>query len=159
MTLNRDIFVAIFLLLVCGGLTVASLDIREPNYGQLSPATWPRIILGVFGLLSFIYLIQSLRQEPTAPAPDSPKSLSEFFAYWRNVIWCFVLFGAYLISIPFLGILVGGVLFVFLLLTVLGGFKAWALHAVIAAVSVGGMWTIFTFALNVILPRGEWTGI
>ena len=40
MTLNRDSIVAIVLLCACGGLAVASFDIREPDYGQLSPATW-----------------------------------------------------------------------------------------------------------------------
>ena len=158
MALNRDTIVAVFLLLICGGLGWASLDIREPDYGVLSPAAWPRVILGVMGFLSLIYLIQSLRQGPDAPNPEAPKSVGEFFAYWRNVIWCFVLFGVYLVAIPYLGILVGGMAFVFALLTALGGFRNWLLHILIAAISVGGMWAVFTFALRVFLPRGEWTG-
>jgi predicted membrane-bound spermidine synthase len=60
--------------------------------------------------------------------------------------------------IPYLGMLVGGMLFVFLLLSALGGWRPILLHAAIALISVGGMWTLFTFALRVILPRGEWTG-
>lgn len=158
MALNRDTLVAIFLLLMCGGLAWASLDIREPDYGQLSPAAWPRVIVGVLSFLSLIYLVQSLRQGPDVPNPDAPKGAAEFFGYWRNVIWCFVLFGAYLLSIPYLGMLVGGVLFVFVLLCALGGVRAWLLHGAIAVISVGGMWAVFTFALEVILPRGEWTG-
>lgn len=158
MALNRDTLIAIALLLICGALTMASFEIREPDYGQLSPAAWPRAILGAFGLLSFIYLIQSLGQGPDAPNPDAPKGVAAFIAYWRNVIWCFALFGAYLVSIPYLGILLGGVAFVFLLLTALGGFQRWLLHVAISLVTVGGMWAIFTFALRVILPRGEWTG-
>jgi hypothetical protein len=158
MALNRDTCVAIFLLLVCGGLAWASLDIREPDYGQLSPATWPRVIVGVLSGLSLIYLVQSLRQGPDAPRPEAPKGIGAFLAYWRNVIWCFVLFSAYLIAIPYVGMLVGGVLFVFALLTALGGVRASLLHAAIALISVGGMWLVFTYALEVILPRGEWTG-
>ena len=158
MTLNRDTFAAIFLLLICGGLFVASLDIREPDYGQLSPATWPRVILGVFGFLSLIYLVQSLRQGPDAPNPDAPDSLSAFLGYWRNVIWCFVLFGAYLLAIPYVGMLLGGMTFVFALLTALGGVQRTPVHLGIAVVSVGGMWMLFTLALGVILPRGDWTG-
>lgn len=158
MALNRDIIVAIVLLLICGALTVASFDIREPDYGQLSPATWPRIILGIFGFLSLIYLIQSVRQGPDAPNPDAPRGVGDFFAYWRNVLWCFVLFGAYLIAIPYVGILVGGVAFVFLLLTALGGFQRTLLHIAIAVITVGGMWLIFTKALRVALPAGDWTG-
>ncbi|MEM9060046.1 MAG: tripartite tricarboxylate transporter TctB family protein [Pseudomonadota bacterium] len=158
MAINRDTLTAICLLLVCGGLFWASLDIREPDYGQLSPATWPRVILGVFGFLSLIYLAQSLRQGADAPNPDAPTDLTSFIAYWRNVIWCFVLFGAYLLAIPYVGMLAGGVAFVFALLTALGGWSRTPIHVAVALVSVGGMWLLFTHALGVILPRGEWTG-
>ena len=72
MALNRDTVVAIVLLLICGGLAWASLDIREPDYGVLSPATWPRFIVGVMAVLSLIYLVQSLRQVPVEPQPDAP---------------------------------------------------------------------------------------
>lgn len=158
MAINRDTICAIILLLACGGLAWASLDIREPNYGQLSPATWPRAIVAVLSLLSLIYLIQSLRQGPDVPDPEAPKGVGALFAHWRNVIWIFVLFGAYLIAIPYLGLLIGGVLFVFLVLSALGGWRPVLLHAAIALITVGGMWALFTFALRVILPRGEWTG-
>lgn len=159
MALNRDTVVAMFLLLVSGGLMMASLEIREPDYGQLSPATWPRVIVGALALLSLIYLVRSLRQGPDEVNEAAPKTIAEFLSYWRNVIWCFVLFGGYLLSIPYLGMLVGGVLFVFTLLTALGGIRAWFLHGAIALVSVGGMWVVFTFALEVLLPRGSLTGI
>ena len=73
MALNRDTLCAIVLLLVSGGLMMASFEIREPNYGQLSPAAWPRVIVGAMAVLSLIYLLQSLRQGPDAPNPDAPK--------------------------------------------------------------------------------------
>jgi len=62
--INRDTLVAIFLLVVCGVFLTASFDIREPDYGQLNPATWPRTIIGVLTLLSLIYLVQSIRKGP-----------------------------------------------------------------------------------------------
>ena len=157
MVLNRDSIVAICLLVICGGLAWASLGIREPDYGVLSPATWPRVIVAVMALLSMIFLVQSLRAGPDAPR-EGFGGMAGFYGYWRNVIWCFVLFGAYLIAIPYVGILLGGMAFVFLLLTALGGMRNTVLHVVIALVTVGGMWAVFTFALRVILPRGEWTG-
>ena len=116
------------------------------------------ILVAVLSLLSMVYLIQSLRQGPDTPDPEAPKGVGAFFAYWRNVIWVFVLFAAYLVAIPYLGLLIGGVLFVFLVLSALGGWRPVILHAAIALISVGGMWTLFTFALRVFLPRGEWTG-
>ncbi len=57
---------------------------------------------------------------------------------------------------PVLGMLIGGVMFVFLLLNALGGWapKKLGLHAIIAVLGVGGMWSIFTYGLGVILPPG-----
>ena len=146
--LNQDTIIAIFLLLVSGGLMVASFDIREPDYGQLSPATWPRVVVGVLGFLSFLYLIQSLRGTGAPVGVDLPEArdgaessganvkpsgAAGFFGYWRNVIWCFSLFLIYLLTMPYLGMLIGGVSFAFLLLmTALGGWqpRQLLLHAV-----------------------------
>ena len=158
---NRDTVVAILLLVGCGVLLNASFDIREPDYGQLSPAAWPRTIVGVLTLLSLIYLVQSIRRGvPEEPAEKSARNLGEWIAHWRNVFWVFALFLAYLLIMPWLGMLLGGLAFVFLLLNVLGGWSPdkLALHAVIAGVSVGGMWSLFTFGLGVLLPRGELFG-
>jgi hypothetical protein len=161
---NRDTVVAILLLVGCGILINASFDIREPDYGQLSPAAWPRTIVGILTLLSLIYLVQSIRrgvpEEPVESAENAPRGFGEWFAHWRNVFWVFALFLAYLLALPWLGMLVGGIAFVFLLLNALGGWSPdrLALHAVIAGVSVGGMWSVFTFGLGVLLPRGEFFG-
>lgn len=159
--LNSDTLIAILLLLFCGVLMVSSFQIREPDYGQLSPATWPRIIIVAMTVLSFLYLVQSIRQPaPLAPTEKTGRDGEPFFSYWRNVIWCFVLFFAYLMAMPWLGMLVGGVLFVFMLLNALGGWtpRLLLLHAAVALLTVGGMWSLFTYALGVMLPTGELTG-
>lgn len=160
--INRDTIVAVVLLLVCGGLAWASLDIREPDYGTLKPSTWPRIILAALGFLSAIYLVQSIRQGPdeVKDEDDSPAGFAAFLSHWRNVIVVFVLFLGYLLILPWTGMLLAGTAFVFLILTALGAFslRDMAIHAAIAVASVGGMWLIFTHALGVLLPRGELTG-
>lgn len=174
MAINRDVIVAIILLAATGVLWFASFDIREPDYGQLSPATWPRIILALLTLLSLIFLLQSARAAGTASTtarqPVDPATIADsetpsgtatspngFYHHWKNVIWCFVLFGLYLYSLPMLGMLVGALTFVFLLLNALGGWqpRKLALHAVIAVLTVGGMWSLFTYALGVLLPTGS----
>lgn len=164
MSINRDVVIAIFLLVICGVLMVASFDIREPDYGQLSPATWPRTLVVILSVLSLIYLVQSLRRPPDSD-PQSEQAGSsppltqpvEFLRYWQNVVWCFALFALYLLTMPWLGMLVGASLFVFLLLNCLGGWtpRLLLLHAIIALVVIGGMWSLFTFGLGVLLPSGE----
>ena len=159
--INRDTVVAILLLVGCGVLLTASLDIREPDYGQLSPAAWPRTVVGVLALLSLIYLVQSIRRGvPDEAGEEVRLGFGAWIAHWRNVFWVFALFLAYLLALPWLGMLVGGMAFVFLLLNALGGWSPdkLALHAVIAVVSIGGMWIVFTFGLGVLLPRGELFG-
>jgi putative tricarboxylic transport membrane protein len=158
---NRDTVAAILLLVGSGVLLVASFDIREPDYGQLSPAAWPRTVVGILTVLSLIYLVQSIRRGmPEQPAETEARGISVWFAHWRNVFWVFALFLAYLLTLPALGMLVGGIAFVFLMLNALGGWSPGklALHGAIAVLTIGGMWALFTYALGVLLPRGELFG-
>ena len=157
--LNRDAIIAIVLLVFCGVFFWATFDIRQPDYGVLMPSTWPRVILGVLSFLSVIYLVQSLRQgadetelEDTVREPG----IRGWVLYWRNPLWCFGLFFVYLATLPVLGMLIGGVSFVFVLLNVLGGWdrKNLVLHAAVALLAIGGMWSLFTFGLGVLLPPG-----
>ncbi len=157
--LNRDVYLAVFLLFFCGFMFWASFDIRVPDYGVLAPSTWPQIILAVLSLLSLIYLVQSLRAGPAAPESDgeaAPKGIGGYLRYWRNPIICFALFAAYLALLPILGMLADGILFVFVLLCALGGWspRMMLIHAAIAIIAVAGMWCVFTFGLNVLLPTG-----
>ncbi|MDC1194894.1 hypothetical protein N8081_02995, partial [Pseudomonadota bacterium] len=57
----------------------------------------------------------------------------------------------------YLGMLLGGIVFVFGLLTLLGDFsyKLVLKHLSISVLSIGFMWIIFTFGLKVMLPEGE----
>ena len=158
MTFNRDSIVALCLTMASGGLMLASFEIREPDYGVLSPAAWPRLIILILGLLSVIYLVQSLRLPKPAPTNIPRKSLAEFVLYWRNVFIVFIIFGLYLLLLPYLGMLVGNILFSFVLMTALGGWRPLSLHLIVAMATSGGMWLLFTYALEVFLPRGSLTG-
>ncbi len=152
--INRDVVVAVVLLLFCGIFFAVSFDIREPDYGTLAPATWPRVILDYLNLLTLIYLAQSLRMP--AGESESKGGFRAWLASYRNPLWCYAMFLAFLITLPVLGILIGGVLFVFCTLTVLGGMEGrkLLLHAAVAVIAVGVMWGAFTYGLGVILPQG-----
>jgi len=158
MPFNRDSIVALCLILASAGLMVASFDIREPDYGQLSPATWPRLVIGIISLLSIIYFVQSMRMSQNDKAAATKRSFVEFCLYWRNVFFVFLVFSLYLLALPSLGMLVGNVLFSIVLLTALGGFRSILLHIIVAVCTSGGMWLLFTHGLEVILPRGTLVG-
>jgi len=154
--LNRDVYIAIFLLLLCGVFTAATFDIREIDYGVLTPAAWPRIILGALTVLSLLYLVQSVRRG-VAPNDEEPAGFKGLLERYRNPLWCYGLFLTFLLTLDFLGMLIGGVLFVFLLLTAVGGVskRNLVIHALISVVMIGAMWALFTYALGVIFPQGE----
>ncbi len=151
--INRDTVVAVFLLLFCGVFYAASFQIEQTSYGTIGAEVWPRLILAVMFVLSSIYLFQSVRKGPD----EAARHEAGFLSRYRNAILCYGLFLAFLLALDFLGMLLGGIAFVFLALSVLGERtpRQLAIHALVAVVSVGAMWAIFTFALRVILPEGE----
>jgi putative tricarboxylic transport membrane protein len=158
--INRDTLVAIFLLLFCGVFLASTFYIRETTYATLGSEVWPRVILTVLTLLSLGYLVQSLRE--TRPGQQAQRrGLRTWLSTYRNAVACFLWFGVFLITLPYLGMLIGGTLFVYATLATLGErtLRAQAWHLIIAVTSVGLMWAIFTYALNVFLPEGELVSI
>lgn len=154
-SLNRDSVVALLLLLLCGLFIAASFDIRETRFGQMESTVWPRIIIAALTGLTLIFLGQSLRKD-SVESSGEPRGLGAWLARYKNAFWCYGLFLVFLLSLPILGMLIGGVLLVFCMLTVLGGHqpRQLVLHAMIACLSFGAMWAIFTYGLRVILPQG-----
>lgn len=167
--LNRDTVCAIAVLVVTGVFIHASFRIRDVDYGALKPAVWPQVVLGVLVLLGLIYLWQALTKgelgsasmeggkDEGEPEKDYGRGFGGWLRKYRNPLACYALYLGFLVTLPYLGTLAGGILLVFLLLSVLGGWqpKQLALHAVIAVISIGAMWSLFTYALNVLLPQGE----
>ena len=152
--INRDAIIAILLLLLCGVLFWQTFYIREVPFSQVGSEVWPRVVLIMLTLLSAVYLFKSM----TEPRPTSePFSFKGWLKAYRNPIICFGMFFMFLLALPYLGMLLAGILFVFITQTLIGGAspKRLVTHALVAVLAVGGMWSIFTYALRVILPAGE----
>ena len=163
-SLSRDTIISIALLVFCGFLIWAGQQIRDPQFGELSPAAWPQGVSYVLTAFVLIYFLQSIMVK--APAVEDGEEsgdvargggLAGWLQHYRNPIACFALYFGFLNTLPYLGTLIGGILLVFLLLSVLGGISSRQIvvHAFVAVISVGAMWSLFTFGLRVLLPRGE----
>ncbi len=153
--LNRDTVVALVLLALCAVFIGATFEIRQTSFGQMESSVWPRSVLAVLTVLVLCYLGQSLRK-CRIEAREPRSTVRAWLSRYRNAFWCYGLFLIFLLTLPILGMLIGGILFVFCMLTVLGGSqpRQLVLHALIAAISFGAMWAIFTFGLRVMLPQG-----
>jgi hypothetical protein len=153
--LNRDSVCAIVILMAGGVFFWATFHIPDMHYESLGSEVWPRIILVLLFLLTFGYLFQSLKQGPDETGEGG--GLMGWISRYQNALWCYALFAGFLFTLDYLGMLIGGTLFVFLTLTALGerSLRAHAVHAAIAILSIAFMWSVFTFGLKVILPQGE----
>ena len=154
--LNRDTIVAIVLLIVCGVFFYNTIGIKAfPE--QMSPALWPRLILTVLTVLVLIYLFQSIMA--SNPEKVSHGGFSGWLKHYQNPIWCFICFFIFLIILPYLGMLISGIIFVFVLMTILGERtpRGILINASSAIFMVGGMWLLFTQVLGVILPTSMFT--
>lgn len=153
---NRDAYVAVFLLLFCTVFLTATFYVEDMGYDSMGSEVWPQLILGVLFVLTLAYLFQSLRKGPDEAPAQEDRTFKGWLYHYRNALWCYVLFLVFLVTLPWLGMLLGGVLFVFSALTVLGNRtpRDHAIHAAIALGTMTGMWAIFTFGLKVFLPAG-----
>ncbi|UJF17901.1 tripartite tricarboxylate transporter TctB family protein [Vibrio sp. SS-MA-C1-2] len=148
--INRDSVVGLILLMGCGLFINALGSIERTNYGTITSDVWPTIILSLLTILCVIYFVTSLKSEN-----EEKFNWKTFFP--RNVLIVFSLFGMFVYTLPYLGMLIGGSLFVFTVLTMLGHktLKYLFIHLVIAIGSVAVMYIVFTYGLSVFLPEGE----
>ena len=151
---SLDAIVAAVLLIAGGVLFWDTFQWRHTPFATMASSVWPRFVLVIFFALCAIYLVRSLVR---GPGDEVRRSLREWLAYYRNPLWCYGLFLAFLMTLPYLGMLVGGIMFVWLVQVIVGerGLGAQVRHAAIAVASVGFMWLVFTYAIGVILPAGS----
>ena len=157
MNIKKDTIVAIFLLLFCGIMINSSFDIEDPGYQGMKASFWPTIVLCLLSIMCLVMLIKSVVTEAENNLNSNDTNLTNIFFKFKNASICFLMFVLFLAFLDYFGMLIGGVLFVFGLLTMLGGFELKKIikHFIISIITIGIMWSIFTFGLKVILPEGE----
>ena len=157
MNIKKDTIVAISLLLFCGIMINSSFDIEDPGYQGMKASFWPTIVLCLLSIMCLVMLIKSVVTEAENNLNSNDTNLTNVFFKFKNASICFLMFVFFLAFLDYLGMLIGGVLFVFGLLTMLGGFELKKIinHFIISIITIGIMWSIFTFGLKVILPEGE----
>lgn len=154
---HSDTLIAIALLLIGAVMFWNTFGFRTPPFVTVSPRAWPRFVLVLLFGLSALYLWQSLRAPREAAAA---RGVRAWASANRNALWCYALFLAFLLTLPYLGMLVGGTVFTYAVQTAIGArdLRSQAKHALIAVVAVGLMWALFNFALDVLLPTGSLFG-
>jgi hypothetical protein len=153
--LNRDTVTAVLLLLFCGLLFQQTFFVRKVPFSIMGSEVWPRVILTALFILLLIYLFKSLIAPPKNATEK--RSLKVWWEMYRNPAVCFGMFFLFLLALPYIGILIGGILFVFITQTLIGSRdkRSLILHALVSVSAVGGMWAVFRFGLGVVMPAGS----
>lgn len=153
--LNRDTVTAVLLLLFCGLLFQQTFFVRKVPFSIMGSEVWPRVILTALFILLLIYLFKSLITPPNNTVEKRP--LKVWIEMYRNPVLCFLMFFLFLLILPYLGMLISGILFVFITQTLIGSRdkRSLILHALVSVGAVGGMWAVFRFGLGVVMPAGS----
>jgi hypothetical protein len=136
--------------LVLFGLT---LELKPNPLVPIGPGFYPRIVLGLTAALAAALVVFDLRAPKAVP--------SAFQANYPLVLAVFVVFGLYVGALPFLGFRVSTFIFVAALQATLEpprSAKAWALVGLSALITTVASYFLFERYLQVLLPRGRWTG-
>lgn len=144
----------IVLLAACGVLFAGTYRIPRSPFLPLGPEFYPRVILGVLAILSAALIVSDLR---TSKPRSTDVARRRGPPVGGPVVLTYLLFGAYVATMPLLGFRVATALFVTALAWVLGprtfrGFVVAAIAGVFTAVLTAA---IFESYLRVLLPRGR----
>ena len=146
-----DRTLALVLLAVSVFWTITSLKLPFPEFSRVSkmgPGHFPAGVGILMGLLALLLLIQSFRTSPAAE--DDGEG-----APGRPLLLGFAMFAGYVLLVPLAGFVLASVVFIFVMVNRLGGFR-WLASGVIAAAITAFLWLIFVRWLLVPLPAGPW---
>jgi putative tricarboxylic transport membrane protein len=151
--------IAAFVLLVIAGVWIyMAIQVPFPTFARVSklaPGHYPMAVAVLLAALAIILLGKTFkgqdRIEKKAPQEENirnPKAV-------QHLVTGFVLFFAYVLSVPILGFALATPLFAFLFIWSIGRYSL--LHTIPIAVGIPLiLWIIFAWWLSVPVPKGPW---
>ena len=158
--MGRDGLAGLAILAGSAVLYWATLSIESNPLVPVSPAFYPRLVIAVTALLAALLLVQDVlarRRAPArvarAPGTAAPK--------YGMVVLLFALFAAYVLALPPLGFRVATFAFLVVMQLALEPARTprrWIVTLVVALAATFVAYYVFEQYLQVLLPRGRWTG-
>lgn len=150
--MQRDAGVGVVLILLGGLLLWQSGKIPTPPFIPISPAFYPKIIIGIFIALSLCLVTSGLAQRQV----PRTWNLTSWLKRYRLILLSFFVFGLYALALPRLGFLLSTFLFTVAVQWVLG---RWGWRSLPGVLAVGGgtaygTYLVFEVYLKLLLPRG-----
>lgn len=153
--LTRDRAFALAVLLLVAILFVESGEIApRASWQPYGSAFYPRILLGVIGVLSLFALIRTFLPSAEKQPPLLPE-LRSFLAHNPKIIALFFLFAAFTALLPVFGYIptsIGFLILSFALLTKGLTIRKTVIGIAIAVVSTAFVYAVFHYGLRIRLP-------
>ena len=136
----------------------ATLKLERHPLVPVGPEFYPQLVLGVTGFLALLLVVSDVVAHRRAQVAAA----STVRANYTLVVIAFAIFAIYVIALPYLGFRVAT--FAFLLAMPLalqpprGARRRWVVVFAVALVATVVIYLAFESYLQVLLPRGRWTG-
>ncbi len=135
----------------------ATLGLARHPLVPVGPGFYPRLVLGATGFLALLLVLSSViaHRRAAVPAPAA-------HANYALVVVAFAIFAIYAVALPYLGFRLATFAFLVAMPLALepprGARRRWMVVFVVALVATVVTYLAFESYLQVLLPRGRWTG-
>jgi putative tricarboxylic transport membrane protein len=155
--MGRDGYAALAIVTASLFLYWSTLALQQHPLVPVSPGFYPRIVLGVTAALSALLGVGDVVARRRGRAPEkTPARRSNY----RQILRVFGVFGAYVVSLPYLGFRIATCAFLLAMQATLEwprGARRWILVLVVALFTTAATYYVFEQYLRILLPRGRWT--
>jgi hypothetical protein len=157
--MGRDAITGLVVFATSLFLFLATLGLERHPLVPVGPEFYPQLVLGATGFLALLLVVSDVVAHRRAQVASA---VSTVRANYRLVVIAFAIFAIYVIALPYLGFRVAT--FAFLLAMPLalqparGVRRRWIVVFVVALVATIVIYLAFDSYLQVLLPRGRWTG-
>ena len=137
----------------------ATLGLQRHPMVPVGPEFYPQLVLGATGFLALLLVVSDVVAHRRAPLVATSSMIR---ANYRLVVVAFAIFAIYVIALPYLGFRVATLVFLVAMSLALepprGARTRWIVVFVVALVATVVIYLAFEGYLQVLLPRGRWTG-
>jgi len=158
--MGRDTIAGLAVLVVSLVLFGLTFRIQSNPLVPVSPAFYPRLVLGATAVLSALMVaIDLVKRRRARPSPPNAKAAVAKPRY-DMVALLFAIFAVYVLILPYLGFRIATVAFLAAMQYAMARpatARAWVVLALVALIATAATYYMFEVYLQVLLPRGRWT--
>jgi putative tricarboxylic transport membrane protein len=155
--MGRDGYAALALVAASLLLYWATLGLQQHPLVPIGPGFYPRILLGLTAGLSALLGISDVVRRRRRPAREEVATRRPDYGL---VLRAFVVFGAYVFLLPYLGFRIATFAFLVVMQALLewpGGARRWIAVLAVALIATAATYAVFELYLKILLPRGRLT--